>query len=434
MTEPRASTWIRKRLNPTSAYTFSAYLPAASNFVLLPFILTNLSIADFGVLSFLIACYALMSSVMGLGLPESIVYHVGRWSTERRTISPVPSALVLGITLGAVSFALLFVGLLVLGNEFALTSDAIALACWIASFNLMSNVVRSIAIGLQIWGSIVLERVVTSSIRLVAILVLVFFGQVSISGILASQLLTVAAGFLTLCFGAARKIQADSISLQIKPHQGQFKIIIRLAIKSAPSSLLGPLLSRLDQLLLLRLSNAETLGSYSASISVVEGLTLSTSGFRDLTSGQQARDLDISQIAKNSKHAFYFALTVSSCFGVVLIFLGDFISNTSYAESIIPLAILLSASVIGAPGSIAGAVLIGRGRPHRRTFALLVALVVNIALLLWTAPALGALGAAVATACAGLVAGWINIHYCKRDLDVPLDSFYFGWRKHERHT
>lgn len=86
--------------------------------------------------------------------------------------------------------------------------------------------------------------------------------------------------------------------------------------------------------------------------------------------------------------------------------------------------ILTIAAVVGIPGSIAGAGLVGRGRPGAISTSLVVAAVVNLAAVVALVPSFGAMGAAVATLVGNLVAAKTNIFVLKRVYGMSFGAFY----------
>lgn len=94
-----------------------------------------------------------------------------------------------------------------------------------------------------------------------------------------------------------------------------------------------------------------------------------------------------------------------------------------FAGATIPAIILLSAVIMQAPGSVAGAGLSARGTPQGRSYGIAVACVVNVGALAILAPAFGAVGAAVATFC-GLSTGTAcNLYLLRRWHAVPVLTF-----------
>src|SRR5690606_940814 len=86
--------------------------------------------------------------------------------------------------------------------------------------------------------------------------------------------------------------------------------------------------------------------------------------------------------------------------------------------------VLLLAMVLGNPGSFAGSGLSSRGRPGLRSTSLVIACLVNIALLVWLVPVLGAMGAAWATLVGNVVAAGLNLVWLRHFFGVPMREFH----------
>lgn len=401
---------------------FSVYIPALSNFLLLPLILTKLGLSSFGELSFYIAVSGIAAVVFGVGLPESTLYHAGQQKISDKIGKPSATALLLGFCLSVFTF--LFLGI-VLSFDWlnaSLNGVEFTLTALIAAITLSSNIWRSLASGLELWAVVVTERILSSMLRVG--LTLAFFWQDGLTTVaileilLASSLVSMAtlAVGVTIRFGFASVFSLD-LRATLKP-------VLKYALAQAPASFMGPLLSRLDQLLLVRMTTPETLGVYATAVSASEGLGLSTAGFRDLTHVQQTKLLDLALIARNVRSAVFIGSVVVGICALGALLSWEQLQNSPYSASLLPFLILLGSSTIGAPGSIAGAVLMARGKPAKRSAALFVGLLTNVVLLVILAPELGALGASFATALSGLVAGSINVLFCRYKLSVPVSVFF----------
>jgi O-antigen/teichoic acid export membrane protein len=106
------------------------------------------------------------------------------------------------------------------------------------------------------------------------------------------------------------------------------------------------------------------------------------------------------------------------------------IFGESFAPAFGPAVILLVAGALGVPGSIAGAMLSASGRPGLRSLSMVCAAVINVGILIFSVPAFGAVGAAVATLAGNLVASNMNLIILHRSQGVALRDFY-GVRKQD---
>ena len=98
--------------------------------------------------------------------------------------------------------------------------------------------------------------------------------------------------------------------------------------------------------------------------------------------------------------------------------------GAEFSASIPMLLVLLAAAVMGAPGSVAGAGLSGRGRPDLRSRSMAIGAVFNLAVLFGLTPALGGMGAALSTLAGNVVAGNLNVYYLRRHFRFRVRAFY----------
>ncbi|WP_412098592.1 polysaccharide biosynthesis C-terminal domain-containing protein [Mycolicibacterium iranicum] len=96
----------------------------------------------------------------------------------------------------------------------------------------------------------------------------------------------------------------------------------------------------------------------------------------------------------------------------------------AFAPAVPLVAILILASVLGNPGSVAGAALSARGRPGLRTLALAIGAAIYLPPMLLLIIWLGALGAALAMFIATIVPAYLVIYWLHKHYGVPLSEFY----------
>jgi PST family polysaccharide transporter len=413
-------------------FVISLYFPALANLLAVPLTLSKIGLEAFGQLSYYLVICAIIPAIGGLGLAESAVFHCGRWLGDKNTMNPLPAINILAlIQTGLVSLLVLGISANLSPNNLKDT-QAISLTCITTALISISNVWRSTCTGLSLLRTVSLERLLSSIFKITAIAFMFGFDSISIISILEVQTIASALSAITLLLALC--LNCGIRELVWPTTGGIVRSILKYSMSQAPASIVGPLLSRLDQFILGHLSSAEALGTYSTSVSASEGLTLSTGGFRDLTSAQQAQELQLLKIRHNSKLALLTSLIMLVIALIATAIAWDQLDSSGYSAVITPFLILLSASAIGAPGSIAGAVLMGRGKPMLRSVSLFLGLATDVILLLWLAPSGAALGAAIATAISGMSAGALNIAFCKSKLGLEWSDFFPSWRAHLEHA
>lgn len=169
----------------------------------------------------------------------------------------------------------------------------------------------------------------------------------------------------------------------------------------------GILLAKLDVLLILPLSNAYELGVYVVAVSLADVIRVFNMAVRDVVFSSQAKATDDEALAR----ACRVSNGVTFAFGVLMtglcVPLVPFVFGNEFRPSVPVLAVLVVGVVLGNPGSVMAAGLTARGRPILRSIALLLGLLLNIALVTILVPKAGAMGAAVASACANFAVGMV---------------------------
>jgi O-antigen/teichoic acid export membrane protein len=189
-------------------------------------------------------------------------------------------------------------------------------------------------------------------------------------------------------------------------------------------SLSGILLSRLDQTLMTPLAGTYELGLYVVAVSISELPLIVNSAVRDVTFVSDATRSEDERLGASARISTFISLLIGAIIGVSMIWLLPFLFGRAFVGALPVMAVLLAAVVLGTPGSIAGAGLSGRGRPGLRSASLIVACIVNIALLVVLSPAFGAMGAAWATLAGNLIASNLNLVFLRKVFGIPASRFY----------
>jgi O-antigen/teichoic acid export membrane protein len=181
--------------------------------------------------------------------------------------------------------------------------------------------------------------------------------------------------------------------------------------------------SRLDQLLITPLAGVYELGLYAVAAAVGEVIQLLNVSIRDVIFTVESESPNDERAAQAARVSTLMTLALGGALAAVSPWAVPFFFGADFADAV-PLTMLLTlASVLGNPGSVAGAVLSGRGRPGLRSLSLAIGVVVNVVAVIVLVPPMGALGAALATLIATVFAGnnlnvvWLRLFYHLRMSD-----------------
>jgi O-antigen/teichoic acid export membrane protein len=184
-------------------------------------------------------------------------------------------------------------------------------------------------------------------------------------------------------------------------------------------------LLRIDQVLLSPLAGAFQLGIYAVAASISELPVVLNAAIRDTVfthiSDQSVTTENIGELSRVSTilvMALCIPIGASSPFLIPLFFGEDF------SGAVPVLLILLLATALANPGSIAGVGLSASGFPHLRSFALVGACIVNIPMLILLVPPLGAIGAAIAALLGYVTASTICIALAVFRHDAQFGDYY----------
>jgi O-antigen/teichoic acid export membrane protein len=214
------------------------------------------------------------------------------------------------------------------------------------------------------------------------------------------------------------------------PQQARVYGLLNYGVRIWVGSLSGILLSRLDQVLMTPFAGTYQLGLYVVAVSVSELPLIINQAVRDVTFVTDAADSVDARLSSSARISTFLCATAALFLGVTMLWWIPFLFGDGFRPSIPVAAVLLAAVVLGTPGSIAGSGLSARGRPGLRSISLLVACLVNIAMLILLAPTLGAMGAALATLVGNVLSSNLNLVFLYRTFGINPLQFY-GLRRHD---
>ena len=382
-----------------------------------PVLAQTLGAAGRGEAGAAVAPLALLGAGLTLGVPEAATYFAARKRLRHRTI--VEGALVL-LGLGAVGTIATVVAAPGLSGGSRELAALMGLCCSALLPALLISGVRGLVAGKGRWGLIAVERTVSASARLGVLVGL------AAAGALTVQTASLVLAFVPLIGGLAYIGVGGARSTERVPFSEFFSFGVRIW----PGSLSGILLARLDQVVILPLSNARELGLYIVAVSVSEVSLIFNTAVRDVLFSAESAKQDAARLAQAARLSTAATAVIALVGAALAGWLVPLLFGEEFREALPALYVLLLAVVLGNPGSVAGAGLSARGRPGLRSLSIGVALAVNVALLLVLTPALGASGAALATLAGNAVAGLLNVVWLKVGYGLRLLDFY-GLRRED---
>ncbi|QVI27578.1 oligosaccharide flippase family protein [Mycolicibacterium neoaurum] len=398
---------------------FGNFVPPVAALATQPILAHTLGVDGRGEVAAATAPVLLGIVVLGLGVPESLTFFVARRAPRlTRTLCWSIAALTISGLLG--------MGLLkLLSPMLSAGSDELADLMFIATSGLVPALIvaglRGLAAGYRAWGLIAVERAGSALLRFTSIAALAVVGHLDVTTATISISATTFAGGLSyaslLIKRKQRRTQRSANSLAPLP---SFPLYAAQVWFGAAA---GIVYSRIDQMLITPLAGVYELGLYAVAASIAEVILLINTAVRDVIFTAESESPDHVRSARAARLSTMVTLGLG-VFGAALcpwaipLLFGDAF------EQAVPITLLLIlATVLGNPGSVAGAVLNGRGRPGLRSLSLAIGVVINLVAVFALVPEMGALGAALATLIASALAGnnlnivWLRILYGVRVAD-----------------
>lgn len=365
-----------------------------------------------------------------LGLPQALTYILAK--EPRRTRSAVLWASMFALVLGV-----LFVVATIVASPFLADGDTtlasfVVLATWLALPALLVGLLRGAALGRQMFKAVALERATQSLLKLVLIVGLAISGSLSVlSAVLVMAIAPIVSGmvYLPLLLRTPERSaglgEDDGARYSAMPRQ-----LLSFGTQEWIGSVAVMLMARMSQLLVAPLSDVTQLGLLLVAVTISDLPYLVTQTVRDVAFGVSSAREDTVRLTMTSRVATLFASAGSLIIGASLPLWISFAFGADFADALIPTWLLLVSASVAVPGLLAGAGLDASGLPARRSFALLLALIVTIVGTVLLTPPLGAVGAASAALAATLVSTSLMVWMASRVLRVAAADFLLP-RRHD---
>lgn len=355
-------------------------------------------------------------AALTVGIPEALTYFTARHKNlARRTVVGGISVSV-GAGLGGVALVALLAPSLAAGD---IPLAGLILLCTSAAVPaLITGCLRGVARGQQRWMAVAFEQLISAVFKLGFLGGLFLLGELSVF----AAAIILSAGTFVGCLSYLVLLRRSGTPSDQRTVVETRKLL-RYGTSMWLGSIAGVALSRLDQTLILPLSNASVLGVYAVAVSLADAARVFNLAVRDVIFSKQSAVIDDASLASASRLSTLVTITISVAvtLGSYLLVVPIFGSDFAAVPSVV--AVLLIGTVLGNPGSVVAAGLSARGRPVLRSIALTCGVAVNLGLLFVLVPAWGALGAAAATSIANVATGVLVLVFAYRFFNLTPASF-----------
>ena len=334
----------------------------------------------------------LATSLGTFGLPAAVTYSIARLGAGLRGL--LVRALLLTSVAGALSTVAVLVTRSVSAAGDTEVADLIALAALAIVPSLVAVTLQAVAAGQHRWGLVMVERSVTSGLRLAGFVIAALAGSLTVELAVCVLAFTPALGgvaYLGLLV-PSRSEQVDRSSDGVTSGS-----MLGYGLRVWIGSVSGVLLAKVDQAMLAPLSGLDVLGVYVVAVTVSDLPRIVVDACRDVLFSSDADRQDDARLARVTRLSVAVTTVVGVSLAVNLWWLVPVVFGAGFAPAIWPAAVLIAAQIIGGAAGVAGIALISRGHPGVRSAAFALSCIVNVVLVILLVPSLGALGAALAT-------------------------------------
>lgn len=389
--------------------------PVVAGLITAPLLAQSLGVDGRGELAAATAPLLLAIAAITFGVPEAVTFHVARGVGRVRTV------LVRALTILTIAGVGSTVVIGLLSSQLSAgdgdLANLIQLAALAVTPGLIVGGIRGYAAGRELWTLVAAERSLSAALRLASVAALSFAGLLTpVSATIAVAATTVSGGFVYLSLLRNRSRGAPKTTNE-KPR------MLRFGIGLWMGTLAGVLLSRLDQLVMVPLSSTYVLGIYVVAVTISEVVLVFNKSVRDVVFSAESVENQPGRLSQASRISTFVTTLGAVAVGVLSVPVIPWLFGQEFAPAVPVTIVLLIGVALGNPGSVAGAGLSARGRPILRSISLIIAAAINVGLLFLFIPLWGAMGAAFATLCGNIIAGYTNIIWMRVFYGVPIVDF-----------
>ncbi|PRC41446.1 hypothetical protein C6A85_000000115570 [Mycobacterium sp. ITM-2017-0098] len=359
--------------------------------------------------------------LLTLGFPEAVTYFLAG-SRAARTGRQFVLTLIALTTSG-----LLGIGLIAaFAKPLSGNNDELAALMVTASVALvpalLTAALRAVALGARSWWLITAERTLGALVQLAAICVLQVVDLLTpLTATLAITASTFAGAIVYLSApGWWRGLHASSEARGTESFRGLSLYAGRVWV----GSIAGVILLRLDQVFMTPLAGVVQLGIYVVAVNVSNVALLFNSAVGQVMFAVESGDPSEARVGRAVRITTLVTVFAAACLGVVAPFLIPVLFGAEFSPATPVLNVLLLGICLSIPGSVAGAVLVGRGHPGLRSVSMAISTFSYVLAMIMLIPRWGALGAAFAMFLATVVPGYLNIYFLHKRCGVELSEFY----------
>jgi len=399
--------------------TVSSFLVPAAGVLTQPILARALGAGGRGELTAAMAPAALTIAVATLGLPEALTFYLAKRPQLTRRALLWASSLTTVLGLACLLLTYLFVPFLSAGN--AELGRLILLGMALTIPAMVIGAFRGAASGRQMWGSVALERLINTVLRVLG------FGLLWILGYLDVFTAVLVTCFPPMIAGLAyvrllrRPPPEESEEGPLTGSLG--KLLVSYGGRVWFGAVASMLLARASQLLMAPLSSVEDLGLFSVATTVADLPLIVAMAIAGALHGVNSRSTDPDQVTTTARVTLLVGFVGCLLFGATVPFWIRPLFGAEFGPATLPTLLLLLSAVICIPGLMAATGIAAWGRPGRRSVGLVITLVVNVVVFVVLVPPLGVIGGCLTSIASNVVMTTYMVLVAARVLGQPVSEF-----------
>ena len=410
--------------------TASSLLVPAAGVLTQPILAQALGVDGRGRLAAAVAPAALVLAVATLGLPDALTYYLAKH--PRITRHAVAWAAFLSFATGLVCLGATVLAAPALSAGDPQLASLIVLGMALTVPALLVGVFRGAAVGRQMWTAVATERLVNTTMRIVALGTLFVTGELTVvPAVLITTLTPVACGIVYWRLFTRPPSDAPDTAPDPDPDPDPDADlggrVLRPLLSFGSRVWLGAvaemLLGRLGQVLMTPLSSISQLGLYSVAITISDLPLVVAIAIQGTLFGVNSRTRDAAKITGVTRLTVLVALLGCGAIAASLPFWIGPLFGDEFRAATVPTIMLLISALVCIPGLMAAIALSAWGRPGLRSVGLAITLATNAVAFVLLVPPFGVYGACATSILSNVVmTGYMTVA-CRRVLGVGIGEF-----------
>jgi O-antigen/teichoic acid export membrane protein len=398
--------------------TASSFLIPAAGVLTQPILAQALGVDGRGELAAAIAPAVLAVSVATLGLPDALTFYLAKYPSFTRRAMLWTSLVTVGlgllcllVTVGALPF--LSAGDDVLGNLIVL-----GIALTIPA--LVIGVLRGAATGRQMWNEIARERLINTVLRIVAFVVLLVLGHLTVlTALLVSCLSPIIAG--VVYWRLLLPVPRDDAEPPLGG--GMVRTLLSFGCRVWFGAVASMLLARIGQILMVPLSSVGELGLYSVASTIADLPLIVAIAIQGTLYGVNSKSNDAAKLTATTRITLLVGAVGCTVLGASVPLWIGLLFGQEFTAATVPTLMLMFSALLCIPGLMAATAVAAWGRPGLRSIGLGVTLVVNVIAFVLLVPPLGVIGACWTSILSNVILSGYMIIVAGRVMKVPAGDF-----------